>query len=364
TMFVIDVSGSMQGPSIRAARAALLNALERLRPGDQFNMLRFNDRRELFGDAFLDADAPTLDAARRWVRQLEADGGTQILPALELALERCRASDGTRLQRIVFLTDGAVGDEDHVFRAIHTSLGRARLHTIGIGSAPNAHLMRKMAAFGRGYCTFIDDVEASDDPLGRFFTRIDRPVLRDLELTWAGASPAQTFPATLGDLHAGEPLFVSARFEPGRAPAAVVLAGRTADGPLRLESAPPLVAATGSGVALRWARAKIRAAIDALHEGEDPQRVRERVLAVALPFSLLTRYTSLVAVEDVRSAWDRAHPLRLASALPAGTQRFGSTLPRGGTWAGLLQRVGLCLTLAGLGLLLTPTLLRALRERP
>ena len=43
TVFVIDVSGSMEGPSLAQAKAALLAALDRLRPEDSFSMIEFDD---------------------------------------------------------------------------------------------------------------------------------------------------------------------------------------------------------------------------------------------------------------------------------------------------------------------------------
>ena len=49
-VFVIDTSGSMEGTSIVQAREALQLALERLQPGDRFDVIEFNSSaRALFG---------------------------------------------------------------------------------------------------------------------------------------------------------------------------------------------------------------------------------------------------------------------------------------------------------------------------
>ncbi|MBA3564748.1 MAG: VWA domain-containing protein [Gammaproteobacteria bacterium] len=146
-IFVIDTSGSMAGDSLAQAKAALKMALARLRPGDRFNVVQFNTSTESLYLAPQPVTGNTRADAVRYVRALEADGGTEMLPALELALEGVAPS--THLRQIVFITDGSVGNEEELFTLIHARLENARLFTVGIGSAPNTYFMRKAARFGR-----------------------------------------------------------------------------------------------------------------------------------------------------------------------------------------------------------------------
>jgi hypothetical protein len=74
----------------------------------------------------------------------------------------------------------------------------------------------------------------------------------------------------------------------------------------------------GSGIATRWARAKVEYLVDALRAGADPDDVRREVVDLALDHKLVTRFTSLVAVEEVPTAIDTPQPLRIAAALPRG----------------------------------------------
>jgi len=171
TLFIIDVSGSMSGPSIRQARRALLAALSRLRPEDRFNILKFSSTNSPFRPEFKQAVPETLDQARAWVRALRIESGTMIYPALERGLQMMGASGSSHAQRIVFLTDGAVGNEREVLDLIVEGLGEARLHAIGIGHAPNSYLMRKMAAFGRGLCEFIASAGEAENRISTFFER-------------------------------------------------------------------------------------------------------------------------------------------------------------------------------------------------
>jgi Ca-activated chloride channel family protein len=318
TLFVIDVSGSMRGPSIRQARLALVAALDRLRPDDRFNILRFNDASEAFRPEFQQGEGSILDAARDWVRGLRAGGGTEIHSALLRGIDMMGASRSSHAQRIVFLTDGAVADEERLYRTITAGLGPTRLHAIGIGPAPNAYLMRKMARFGRGTCRFVAAAGEAENLIDSFFERLDRPVMTDLTLEWDALLLDEAYPARLPDLHAGDPLVLYGRLEDGSLDDPVRLSGHTRAGWIATRADPAAASHRGSGIAARWARSKVEALMESLHEGADPDGVRADVIDVALEFDLVTRYTSLVAVEQTPTALGEARPVRLAAALPQG----------------------------------------------
>src|SRR6185503_5801915 len=63
-IFLIDVSGSMSGTSIEQARTALLQGLDRLRPGDRFNIVAYSDDFHAFRSASLPASSEGLEAGR------------------------------------------------------------------------------------------------------------------------------------------------------------------------------------------------------------------------------------------------------------------------------------------------------------
>jgi Ca-activated chloride channel family protein len=340
TLFIIDVSGSMDGPSIKQARRALTAALDRLRPEDRFNILKFNDRNAAFRDQFQQAVPENIDAARSWVRDLQATGGTMIQPALERGLELMNASGSSHAQRIVFLTDGAVGNESQVLRLITSGLGEARLHTIGIGHAPNSYLMRKMAAFGRGLCDFISNIGDAENRIAAFLERLDRPVMTDLEMSWEGISVDEVYPERPKDLYAGEPLVVTAKLAAPPEPGLMRLSGWTREGWTTGEALIDAGSPRGTGIGRRWARAKIGSLMDSLHEGADPEAVRAEVVDLAIGFNLVTSYTSLVAVDDRASALEDPESVRIAAALPAG-----------GTFNPLHRLVALALLGAGIVLL-------------
>lgn len=340
--YVIDTSGSMEGVSITQAREALALALARLQPGDRFNVIEFNSvSRSLFA-APMPVDAETMARARQFVSSLRASGGTEMLPALQVALAGPR--EGTMMRQVVFLTDGAVGNEDAVLRLVGESIGDRRLFTVGIGPAPNSFFMTKAAQFGRGTYTYIGDVREVREKMTALFRKLESPALTDITVDWPAG--ADVWPRTMPDLYAGEPVVVAAQFNANALGGSVALAGRRAG-----EAWGLVLPASGEGdapgVGVLWARAKIDALMDAGRRGAAQDEIRNAVLDVALTHHLVSKYTSLVAVDVTPSAPAGTAPLTsaLPGNIPDGLTGFDQ-LPRTATPAPLLLAVGALTLLA------------------
>ena len=348
-VFVIDTSGSMGGASIGQAREALALALERLAPGDRFNVIEFDDDTRALFPASVPASREHLELARRRVAALRADGGTHMLPALQAALGG--DSGHGDLRQVVFVTDGSIGNEAQLFAAIERDLGRSRLFTVGIGPAPNGHFLTRAARHGRGTHTFIANPSELDAKMGELFAKLESPLLSDIEVLWN--DEVQMWPDRVPDLYAGEPVVVAARLP--RFVGEVVVRGRRGDAPwqVRLPLEP---GAPQRGLGVLWARRKIAAGMEALALGADAGAVRAAVIEVALEHHLVSRYTSLVAVDvtPVRPLAERLAGGRLALNPPAGWSAPSGALPRGGTPAALLRGLGgvLLVLASGLGAVL------------
>jgi Ca-activated chloride channel family protein len=355
-VFVLDHSGSMAGASIEQARAALQLALGRLRPADRFNVVRFNHRTDsLFGQA-QPANRQNLGAAHRYVDAIRADGGTEMLPALQLALDGGERAD--RLRQVIFLTDGAVGNEEQLFGAIRERLGDSRLFTIGIGSAPNSHFMREAARLGRGTFTYVGNPSEVKEKMTGLFRKLESPVLADVSLELPGAGQAEILPGPIPDLYVGEPILVAVRTR--LLPSEAVVRGRFGATPWQAR-VPLHAAAPGAGLSVHWARARIAALLDRRRSGMADEQIREAVLDVALRHHLVSAYTSLVAVDvtPVRPGDAPVQTHALKTNLPHGWEYeavFG--LGQGATAAPLHLVIGLAALLAAAGLGL------ALRREP
>jgi Ca-activated chloride channel family protein len=359
TIFIIDTSGSMHGVSLAQAKQALLRALDGLDPGDRFNVIEFNSHaRGLFGSS-MPADAMRVEAARHFVRRLESTGGTEMYPALELAL--AMPADESHLRQIVFITDGAVGNEEALFELIETRLGGARLFTVGIGSAPNSWFMRKAAEAGRGTFTTIGALHEVAEKMDVLFRKLEQPQVTDIEVEWPGGVLVESYPGVVPDLYSGEPVTVRARavrgFRPGDS---VRIAGDSASGAWAQDLALDAVA-PGAGIGALWARARIADLLDARRRGADPGQVRRDIVATALAHHIVSPHTSLVAVDrtPVRPAGDPLGSGQVPNLMPYGQSMeaiFG--FPATATNAAGLVGSGLLLIAAALLLTISTRLVR------
>lgn len=334
-IYVIDTSGSMQGASLEQARQALHLALRQLTREDRFNVIQFNSVTDTLFASPREANEKNLEAARRYVDKLHATGGTEMAPALRAALD-APGKEGY-LRQVVFMTDGSVGNEDELFKLIQKKLGRSRLFTVGIGSAPNSHFMTKAAQLGRGSFTYIGDIAEVGEKMGTLFGKLEHPVLSDIVVEWPASVSAEGYPQKLPDLYLGEPVVLSARAE-GLLSGKVVVRGQS--GEQSWSSKFDLGRAhDGKGMGVIWARRKIESLTDSLQDGADKEKVREAVVDVALKHHLVTRYTSLVAVDvtPVRPEGETLDAQAVPANLPQGWSHEGvfGSLPRTATPAGL-----------------------------
>ncbi len=297
-IFVLDTSGSMSGTSFGEARAALRLALQRLTPKDTFNVVAFaSQARQLYMHP-KQATAANVAQAVSSIAALDAGGGTEMRSALKLALSD--QAQGARVRQVVFITDGAVGNETALFDYIRSHIGKSRLFTVGIGSAPNGYFMRKAARAGRGTYTYIAKPAEVHEKMSALFKRLERPVLTGIQLHWQKHTP-EAYPAPIPDLYAGEPLVVIVR---GRDLGDQVRITGMRGGSSWHQNVSLRDGVAQAGIARLYARRKIdslnlnanelRATLgrEAVH-----QKLRSQIVKVGLKYHLVTRHTSLVAIE-------------------------------------------------------------------
>ncbi|MEY9756179.1 marine proteobacterial sortase target protein [Bradyrhizobium yuanmingense] len=314
-VFVIDNSGSMGGTSIVQAKASLLYALGRLQPNDRFNVIRFDDTMDMLFPAAVPADAAHIGEATSFVGALQARGGTEMVPAMRAAL--ADRLDTGMVRQVVFLTDGAIGNEQQLFDAITTMRGRSRVFMVGIGSAPNTYLMTRAAELGRGAFTHIGSTEQVEERMRGLFAKLENPAVTGLTARFSEAN-ADVSPAIIPDVYRDEPLVLAARLD--KLAGSLEIKGRVGGRPWSV-TLPLQNAAEGKGLSKLWARRKIADAEVARTLREmTPEEADKAILALALDHQIVTRLTSLVAVDKTPSRPEGA-PLKLSELpinLPAG----------------------------------------------
>ena len=316
-IFVLDTSGSMAGPSIVQAREALILAISRLNKDDRFNVIEFNSTASKLFDQAQRGDAAHRKQAIRFVSALHADGGTEIASALDLALDG--RSNHERIRQVIFLTDGSVGNERALFDKIESGLGDSRLFTVGIGAAPNSFFMSRAATIGRGTFTYIAKVSEVQKKMTALFNKLERPAITDIRLTAINGQEMEYYPSPVPDLYQGEPLLVSVKVVDGLE--ALQISGMRNGQPWQQVISTEMLSMR-PGIATLWARKKIRSLMDSKVHGSSEEEIRRQVLATALTHHLVSKYTSLVAVEQQisRPADKDLQQSAMKTNLPAGSQ--------------------------------------------
>src|SRR5260370_213170 len=284
----VDLDSGFEFGSINSVSHAI--TVRRL-PDGRRGIVGLNHILHEFASEPLTATSENIAAARRFVRNLEAGGGTEMLPAL-LHVMRKSETPGY-LRHIVLLTDGDLGNEEQIFDALRGNLGGARLYTVAIGSSPNFFLATKMAQFGRGTFTHIADIGEIREQMGRLLGTIESPVLTDVKLTFEGVEVAEVYPQRTPDLFLRQPLVLYGRITRGHT-GRVHLTARAGHQPYEASFAFDASTATfHPGITTLWARQRVEDLVDRWRVSDEDSRaeIRSTLIAHAIRYRLVTRFT-------------------------------------------------------------------------
>jgi Ca-activated chloride channel family protein len=188
---------------------------------------------------------------------------------------------------------------------------------VGIGSAPNSFLMNRAAELGRGTFTHITSTAQVEERMRALFEKLESPAVTNLTVSLS-AGGADMTPSVLPDLYRGEPLALAARL---RAVSGTLdVKGMIGDRPWSV-SIPLKDVAEGQGLSKLWARRKIAdAEVGRTMRTLGADDADRQILALALEHHLVTRLTSLVAVDQTpsRPAGEHLSRADLPLNLPAG----------------------------------------------
>jgi Ca-activated chloride channel family protein len=296
-IFVVDISGSMHGYPLETSKALLETLIGSLRPSDTFNVMLFSGSNRTLAPASVPATRANIDRALQTIREMGGGGSTEIVPALRKVAALPKAPDVSR--SVIVVTDGYVTVENEVFQLVRRNLGQANVFAFGIGSSVNRHLIEGLARAGQGEAFIVTKPEEAAAQAERLRRMIDSPVLTQVKAQCRGPRHLR---------HAAGAAARPARRPPGRrlrqvprraaAGARLVVEGRSAEGAWRGERRrgprrPGLL-----GAALPLGAAADR---DALRPGgaRGGNAQKDAITALGLQYSLLTQYTSFIAVDHV-----------------------------------------------------------------
>ena len=326
-VFVVDVSGSMNGFPLNTAKTLMGDLVNVLRPSDTFNIVVFADGFETFSSNSVPATRPNLMRALQFVGRKDGGGGTRLQAALERAVALPRQPAVSR--SIVLLTDGYIEAEAAVFEFIRGELDDANFFAFGIGSSVNRFLIEGVARAGLGEPFIVTQPDEAADAAAQLRRYIDSPVLANIDVTFAGFDAYDIEPRQIPDLFASRPIVVFGKWR-GEPVGSIEISGRTGLGNYQSSIAVTLDKVNASHRALRhlWARTRIADLSDFGPANPAADRVAE-ITSLGLTYGLLTRYTSFVAVQELVRTSTSGDDVDQRLPLPAGVSDFAVGVTQG-----------------------------------
>lgn len=316
-VFIMDVSGSMQGFPIETSKTLLRNLISGLRPTDTFNVALFAGASAVMAEQSLPATAENIEKAMRTIDQQQGGGGTELLPALRHALGLPRSEGVSR--SIVLVTDGFVNLETEAFDVIRNTLNQANLFTFGIGSSVNRFLIEGMARVGMGEPFVVLKPEEAAEKAEQFRRYVQSPVLTQIQWEADGFEVYDVEPLSIPDVLAERPILLFGKWQ-GTPTGQISVRGVSGIGEYRQAFAVSDAKMDDTHAALRylWARKRIELLGDYNKLSANDARVKE-ITNLGLAYNLLTEYTSFVAVDEVvRRTTDNLQTVKQPLPLPQG----------------------------------------------
>ncbi|MFL5753409.1 MAG: TonB family protein [Bacteroidia bacterium] len=320
-IFIVDVSGSMNGFPLETSKELLKNLIGGLNPTDKFNVILFAGAANIWQEESQSATADNIDKAIKHINEQRGGGGTELLPALKKAL--AVNTDDKYARTFVIATDGYVSCEKEAFDLIRNSLSTANFFSFGIGSSVNRYLIEGMAYAGMGEPYVITKPEEAAAAGLKFKNYIEHPLLTNIKIDYKGLNVYDVEPLSIPDIFSERPVIVFGKYK-GNASGNISISGINGGGAYTASLNVSEYKAMKENAPLRylWARHRIKN-LDYYSKMGAGEAVKKEVTKLGLDYNLLTAYTSFVAVDNqVRNEGGQNVPVHQALPLPEGVSNY------------------------------------------
>jgi Ca-activated chloride channel family protein len=325
-IFVLDVSGSMQGKYATLADG-VQRALAKLRPNDRFRIVLFNDRSRELTQGYVNATPEAVKQYGAEVARIQPSNGTNLYAGLEQGLASLEAD---RTSAIVLVTDGVANVGETAQRQFVELVNRkdARLFTFIMGNSANRPLLEAMTKASGGFAASIAN---SDDIVGQLITvvsKVSHEALHGVEVKINGVKTADITPKEIGSLYRGQQLVLMGHYW-GDGAAGVELTGRISGQPKTYRTEFDFPAQTRENPELErlWAYAAIRDMEEEMEDFGEKADLKRAATDLALEHGLVTDYTSMIVLREEQFAArdiQRRNQSRVAVEQAAQQQRAQS----------------------------------------
>ena len=310
-VFIIDVSGSMNGFPISVSKELIRNLVSGLCPTDKFNVMLFESSNAMLYKESVAATKENIENAMNVIDRQRGSGGTRLYPAIQNAMNFKETEGFSRT--FIIITDGFVTVEMEAFNYIRDHLNEANLFPFGIGRSVNRYIIEGLANAGMGTPYIVTNLSQAEAIGKKAIKEISQPVLTDISIDWGAFEVYDVEPVAIPDVFAERPILVYGKYK-GSPRGTITVTGNAGNttyeqkfnvGKARQEH--------NQALRYLWARNQIRYQDDYAQYYESnanngwtdyygrhqrsPQQI-ESVTNLGLKYNLLTQYTSFLAVDN------------------------------------------------------------------
>lgn len=295
-LFIVDVSGSMNGYPLEVSKELMRNLLLNLRETDTFNVQLFASSSTIFSEQPLEVTEENIEKAIRFLSEGQGGGGTRLLNALKKAYKLPRKNISSARSMVV-ITDGYISVEKEAFELIKSNLGQANVFTFGIGNSVNRYLIEGMAKISNSESFIATSKKEASEVAKAFKNYIATPLLTQIKIKAKGLDVYDVAPSSIPDVFAARPILVYGKYK-GKPEGRITVTGYQGGKRFKqkFEVTKANVSAKNKALRYLWARKKIEALDDYNKLFRDD--VKQQVIDLGLKYNLATNYTSFVAVDE------------------------------------------------------------------
>jgi Ca-activated chloride channel family protein len=287
---VVDRSGSQNGPPLEMARKLSLALVNKLRPGDIFNIIDFAGSVSQCWPQPVPATPENVSTALSYLNAISAGGGTMLQYAVDASLKP--PVDPSRQKIVAFMTDGYIGNDQDVLRSIQDNIGDIVLFSFGTGNSVNRYLIEEMGRIGNGVGRVVTLSEDANAVVDEFWAQVTAPQLKEIALDFGAVQVFDLIPNSYTRVFSGQPITRVGKYS-GSALTNFRITGKRgeADYSQTIGINFPFLAPINRSLPKIWARKLVQ-------QVELDPAMQDLVTELGLAYSIMTAYTSFVAVSD------------------------------------------------------------------
>lgn len=337
-VFIMDVSGSMNGFPISVSKTLLTNILQGLRVYDKFNILFFAGGSYLFRPQSVEATQENIDAAITAVNSQVGGGATELLSALDQALALKGTEDFSRI--FLILTDGYVTVEKEAFDLIRNNLGNANFFSFGIGTSVSRYIIEGMAHAGQGEPFIATSQTEANQKAELFREYVNTPVLTKISAEFKNFEAYDVEPLHVPDIFAERPVILYGKYH-GVLTGTLDIDGTTGNQNYSktLQISDYKADENNKALMYLWARKRVQLLDDycRLSYSADSSTIDE-IIRLGLKYDLLTAYTSFIVVDStIRCDTCTAQTVHQPLPMPDGVSDNALGSPGFGFSTGIIE---------------------------